>query len=270
MGGGSNARVGRPRLSVIIPVYNSVTHLRRALDSIFEQQFAGVELLVIDGGSTDGTLDVLRAEPRIDYWLSEGDQGMYDAINKGLALCRGELTKILNADDLLTPDSFRAGWEAYLANGKVDCIVRSDIGIVDQQDRLLEVVGLVVSAGYQPPVNHPTWYVPLSVYQRNGGYLSSFRIASDYEFMWRASARGIPFVHSRQVLAHFRTGGMSAGFGNLKEGFAINRAYQGIARATYVVIVAAAKKMRSQLLLKVLGERRWQALRALSRAARLK
>ena len=98
----------RPLISVIIAVYNGGTTLERAIKSVIIQTFSHIELIIIDGGSTDATIDIIFNYDRfIDYWISENDKGIYDAMNKGISLARGEWFYFLGSDDeIVDPDVF--------------------------------------------------------------------------------------------------------------------------------------------------------------------
>ena len=88
------------KISIITPTYNSAPYLQHCIDSIQGQSFSNIEHIIIDGGSTDGTLDIIRKnEQNITAWISESDRGMYDAINKGLKMATGDVVGILNSDD---------------------------------------------------------------------------------------------------------------------------------------------------------------------------
>src|SRR5574342_808175 len=95
-----------PLVSVITVVYNGARHLEQTLLSVINQGYGNIEYIVVDGGSVDGTLDIIgKYEDRIDYWVSEPDDGTYDAMNKGIELAHGELIGLLNSDDYYEPDA---------------------------------------------------------------------------------------------------------------------------------------------------------------------
>ena len=97
----------QPLISIITVVRNGEVHLEEAIKSVLNQSYGNIEYVVIDGNSTDSTLDIIRKyEDRIDYWISEPDKGISDAFNKGIALCKGEWIGIINADDWYELDTF--------------------------------------------------------------------------------------------------------------------------------------------------------------------
>src|ERR1700742_4639960 len=100
------SEIDNPLVSVVTVVYNGAKHLEQTINSVLNQSHKNVEYIIIDGGSTDGTLDIIkRYEDKIDYWQSERDGGIYFAMNKGVSLAKGELIGILNADDFYLLDT---------------------------------------------------------------------------------------------------------------------------------------------------------------------
>ena len=103
-----------PRISVVTPSYNQAAFLRKTLDSVVSQNYPNLEYIVIDGGSTDGSADILREySSKLTYWVSEPDQGQSHAINKGFAHATGEIMTWLNSDDLLLPDALHTVGEIF-------------------------------------------------------------------------------------------------------------------------------------------------------------
>ena len=112
-----------PLISVVVPNFNQAGFLTEALDSIFSQKDAFAEVIVIDGGSTDGSVDVIRRfQDRLAFWCSEPDQGHYDAVNKGMAQAHGEILGFLNSDDKLFPGSLRILREVFATHSEVEWV----------------------------------------------------------------------------------------------------------------------------------------------------
>lgn len=203
------------KISVITAVCNNRDTIAEALDSVLAQSHADVELIVIDGGSTDGTLEVLRSYgDRISMLVSEPDQGMYDALNKGIRLATGEVAGFLHSDDVFADaDSL-----AHIADGffseEVDAVYGNLVYV--RRDNPQQVVrhwkaGMFtlhrLRRGWMPP--HPAFYVRRAVYERLGGFDTSYRIAADYDCMLRFLSSGIKTVYVPQVLVRMRLGGAS-------------------------------------------------------------
>jgi len=204
----------QPLVSVITVVFNGAGHLRGAIDSVQAQTYPDVEHIVIDGGSTDGTIEILRAyDRRIDYWVSEPDTGIYDAMNKGIRASTGALVGILNADDRYTP---------YAVERAVHALSDAKIGYCYGWMRLVDVQGQDCGLAKpvprqlfgkrvlrETPLFHPTMFVRRSVYETLGGFDSRLTLAGDFEFIARIHAAGVVGVEIPEVLAEFRLGGSS-------------------------------------------------------------
>ena len=192
------------KISVITACFNSAGTLPTAMESVLAQQGVAVEYIVIDGGSADGTADLLRAYEgkfaatgRIAFrWLSERDSGMYDAINKGIGLATGDVVGILNADDILSADdtlakigaAFGEDVEALYADVR---FVRKEMGTV-RALRAARTVRYCSAAKWRPwmfrfavMVPHPSFYVRRACFLRLGGYSLDYRICADFELELR-------------------------------------------------------------------------------------
>lgn len=132
-----------PKISVITPSYNQAEFLERTLRSVLDQNYPNLELIVIDGGSTDGSVDIiLRYQDRLAYWVSEPDRGQTDAINKGLQRATGEWVAWQNSDDVYYPRVFDDLARAVRSHPEVD-LVTGNINLIDQFDRVLRDVHYV-------------------------------------------------------------------------------------------------------------------------------
>lgn len=204
------------KISVVTAVHNSHKTVGQALDSVLTQSYPAVESIVIDGASTDGTLAVLEAyRSRLGVLISERDQGIYDALNKGIKRANGDVVGFLHADDVFENSEVltkvAAGFEdpsidavygdlVYVQHGDINQIIRywkSDL----YDDAAL-------ARGWMPP--HPTFYVRRSVYERLGGFDTRYRIAADYDTVLRFLAVGkIRAAYIPEVLVRMRAGGIS-------------------------------------------------------------
>ncbi|RMG18637.1 MAG: glycosyltransferase [Planctomycetota bacterium] len=204
------------KVSVITAVYNRADTLEDCLRSVAEQTHPDVEHVVVDGGSTDGTLELLRrGSPRLGPWISEPDRGIYDALNKGLALARGEVVGVLGSDDVYADPDVLAAVAAAFAESGADS-VHGDLLYVRRDDPRKVVRRWISSPhrpgafarGWMPP--HPTFFVRRAVYEALGPYRTDFAIAADYELMLRYLERhGISNHYLPRTLVRMRTGGAS-------------------------------------------------------------
>lgn len=207
------------RISVVTVCRNAAATIGEALESFFRQSHADKELLVVDGASTDGTLDMVRSFARDGLTVvSEPDRGLYDAMNKGLAGFGGEAVGFLNADDRFHDEGSLAAVAGALAAAD---ICYADLDFVDR-DRQGEVVRRWrstpwrkggFSRGWMPA--HPTFYCRRRVVDQVGRFDLRYRLAADYDFMLRAlELADFTAVHVPRVLVDMGAGGLSSA--NLK------------------------------------------------------
>lgn len=203
-------------ISVVTAVYNRKKTVGEALESLFSQRYTGWESVVIDGGSTDGTLDVLqRFRSRISVLISEPDRGIYDALNKGIRASTGDAIGFLHADDALASDRVLGLIAEKFADPSVEAVYgdlvyvrESDTAHVVRHWRAGEYSRSKLARGWMPP--HPTFYVRRSVYQQLGDFDTRYRIAADYDTVVRFLGRGNIMPHYiPEVLVRMRTGGVS-------------------------------------------------------------
>lgn len=223
------------KISVITPVLNE-PRVTRALDSIFSQSHEHqTEVIVVDGGSTDGTLEALEGyRDRISTLISEPDDGMYDAMNKGIRHATGDVVAILNADDEYTDPSVLRDVMATFADEETDACYGDLIFVDDEgQDVLYWNAAIVkwsqgkIMPHWVPP--HPTFFVRRSVYERCGVFRLDIPVAADTELLLRLIyKRAIRLKHIDRALARFSVGGRSDVFrhGRIKPHPEILRVWQ--------------------------------------------
>lgn len=204
------------QISVVTAVFNAASTLEESLRSVSAQTWPGVEHIVIDGGSTDGSLDVLaRHQAAIAHLVSEPDNGIYDALNKGIRCATGDIVGFMHADDsYATPEALQRVAAAF-ENPSVGAVY-GDLVYIDKEDasrvvrywRAGEYRRNRLTQGWMPP--HPTFYVRREHYERLGGFDTRYRIAGDYEHMLRILWAGhVKAAYIPEVLVRMRTGGIS-------------------------------------------------------------
>lgn len=198
-----------PLVSVITIVYNGAKHIRQTILSVVEQSYENIEYIVIDGGSSDGTLDIIREfNHLIDYWVSEPDRGISDAFNKGIALSTGKIIGLINADDWYSPGALENVAKSHLLYPK--SIIHGDLGFwTDEMVQSYIFRGNDHLIPYRASMNHPTVFVPREVYEKVGLFSLKYRMAMDIDWLGRAKLHGVPFHHLETVLANMRRGGVS-------------------------------------------------------------
>lgn len=215
------------KISVVTAVYNAERTILDAIDSIGLQEFKNVEHIVIDGESTDSTSSILKNCNSIDKLVCEKDEGIYDAMNKGIRAATGDVIGFLHADDLLAdPQSLQAIADAFVDDsvqavyGDLTYVVFDDPSRVIRYWKSRDFYRPNFLRGWMPP--HPTFYVRREIYERYGLYRTDLGSAADYECMLRLLYRyQIQSKYIPQILVKMRVGGQSNA--SLKNRFAANR-----------------------------------------------
>lgn len=197
-----------PKITVVTPTFNSRHTLRETLESVRSQNYPHLEHLVMDGGSTDGTLDILKHFPHVT-WVSEKDEGHYHAMNKGILRATGEIVNVLNSDDCFRPGALQAvgsafaehpEWEALF--GDVVYVDADSREIFSRQEAKWDYDVLRFGTVY---VIHPTLFVRKSVHDRIGVFRhKEFLNCCDYDFLLRMGRANCQIGHLRQFLVNYR------------------------------------------------------------------
>ena len=189
-----------PKVSIVTPTFNSAPTLRETIESVLAQDYKNWEHIVMDGGSTDGTLDILRSYPHLQ-WVSEKDKGHYHAMNKGIERASGEIVAILNGDDCYREGALRNVAAAFEKNPDWGALF-GDIVYVDGEGqeifRRLEAAYDydVLRFGNVCYVIHPTLFVKKTIYDRIGAYRhEKFLNCCDVDFILRLGQAGIRVGH---------------------------------------------------------------------------
>jgi len=212
---GDSSVVDAPLVTVITVVYNNVKHIRGALESVISQDYERIEYVVIDGGSSDGTQGIIEEyKDRIDVYISEPDEGIYDALNKGIVNSTGEVIGILHSDDLFCDESVVSDCIALMQQkGTEFCF--SDMVIVNQQlDKIIRYYKAsyfsqwMFRIGWLPP--HPTVFLNRELFDQFGLYSIKYKAAGDFEFFVRVFyGKKIAYSYLDRVTVMMRSGGTS-------------------------------------------------------------
>lgn len=207
------------KISIITASYNSVSTLADAMESVLHQTYTDWEYIIVDGGSTDGTVDLIRRyEPQFGgklKWTSELDHGIYDAMNKGISRATGDVVGILNSDDYYTSEDVLSVIASALSDNRLDAVY-GDIHFI-HDGKPNKVVRYYSSRHFRPfrlrfgfmPA-HPSFYVRRSVYEKAGLYNTAYKIGSDFEMMVRLFRKQhIRYQYLAKDFVTMRTGGMS-------------------------------------------------------------
>lgn len=194
-------------VSIVIPSFNQVSYLETTLLSVLGQDYPRVETIVMDGGSTDGSADVIRSyEKRLAYWVSEKDAGQADAINKGMARARGEIVAWLNSDDYYLPGAVRAALRAFERNPDA-LLVYGDMLAVDERGQTINALRyrqltLEDLLSFQI-IGQPAVFMRRAAFERAGGLDLSYHFLLDHHLWIRIAAQG-RILHVPQTWAAAR------------------------------------------------------------------
>lgn len=203
-----------PRVSIITAVFNGERYINECITSVLSQTYTNFEYIIIDGGSTDNTVDIIKCyQDKLAYWVSEPDQGIYDAWNKGLAVAKGQWIAFIGADDILYNNALHTYIEHIdnHPNGKSLEFISSQIQLVKPDLSLIRTVG-------EPwqwnkfKINMITWHVGAFhsslLFSKYGQFDSFYKSAGDYELLLRPKAQLIA-SYIPEVTVKMRIGGIS-------------------------------------------------------------
>ena len=216
------------KVTLITVTYNSEKYLQNCIQSVNNQDYSDIEYIVIDGGSTDDTISIIEQNNHcITKWITEKDNGMYDAINKGMKLATGDVIGILNSDDILASKdviskiahSFKVQQVDSLF-GDLIYVEADDVSKVHRFWRGMSYNRDAFKVGWMPA--HPTFYVRREVVEQLGGYETHFFTAADFELMTRYLYKHrVSSYYLPELIVKMRKGGMSNG--SLKRRLRANR-----------------------------------------------
>lgn len=200
------------KVSIITVCFNSESTIEQTIQSVLQQTYSDIEYIIIDGKSADNTLNIIGQYKgmfgnRMKV-VSEKDQGIYDAMNKGIKLATGDLIGIINSDDWYELTAVENSVSAFKTFGKHLAVT---YGMIRYYDGEQEESQHFYRHEYlrNRMISHPTCFVSKAVYDKIGGFDLRYRLAADYEFMIRAYRNNIDFVPIYKVIANFRLDGAS-------------------------------------------------------------
>ena len=205
--------VTHPLVSIITVTLNSEKTIRDTIESVVNQTYKNIEYIIIDGCSSDKTLEIVNEyKGFISKIISEPDSGIYDAMNKGVALSKGEIIGIINSDDYYLPDSIQKVVEYSIQNPKID-VFHGNITKMDFLNGTEYVSKPCLNfeeLKYKNIIRHPATFVRKETYERFGLFSKKYRIAGDRELMLRIYTHGGAFYYIDDIFAVMYTGGVSS------------------------------------------------------------
>jgi glycosyltransferase involved in cell wall biosynthesis len=225
-------------VSIITPCYNSGKTIEKTLQCIENQTYKNIEYIIIDGASTDNTMEIInRHKPNLPNVkiVSEKDGGIYEAMNKGIKLASGELIGIVNSDDWYENDTVEQVVNAYKGN-KYEVVYGMQRNYEDSKEK--SIILYRHEFLYEHNINHPTCFVTKDTYSDLGMFDTSFRSAADYDLMlrfWKSDK--VKFNPIMKILSNFQFGGMSSSQTGVRENAKIRYKEGYMSRKKYYFVV---------------------------------
>lgn len=217
-----------PLVSIVTVCLNSEKHIEQAMKSVLNQTYENIEYLIIDGGSKDKTLKIIKKyENHLKYWVSEPDKGLYDALNKGILHASGNIIGILHSDDWYPERAVELVVKEYLKDKKAGVFL-GDIMLVTKNGNFIRVNGTpeLIGSYRWKNINHPTCFIKREIYQKYK-YDLNFKVCSDFNLFLKLYFNGVKFHYLNEILVYWRSGGISSSYTTLLENYRIRKKYFG-------------------------------------------
>jgi len=228
------SHVNMPLITVVTVVYNGKKTLEETILSVINQTYSNVEFIIIDGASTDSTLDIIKKfSEKIDYWLSEPDEGIYCAMNKGINLASGDYIALLNSDDSFEDYVCQTVVDEILKGKKYD-VYHAIARVIDNKKNTLYLHGSTSNNISRQSVAHQSCFISKAVYKCEK-YNIVMRSASDYDFIIRLVQKKIKFKFIEKIFVNYRLQGMSDSFLGQLETLNIKRKYRFISFKYFII-----------------------------------
>jgi len=235
------------KISIVTVCFNSQATIRDTIESVVNQTYPDIEYIIVDGASTDGTLSIIdEYKDRISTVVSEPDRGIYDAMNKGVALATGDFIGILNSDDIFVDNTVIEKLVQFLQKnpgldgsyGDLVFVKRNDINIITRTYSSKIFSPGKIRFGIMCP--HPTFYAKKELFDEIGSYDISFPIAADFDLIARFITRGAKFGRLSLVMVKMREGGVSTSgfFQRIAQNFELVRACKKNGIYTNILMIA--------------------------------
>jgi glycosyltransferase involved in cell wall biosynthesis len=230
-----------PLISIITIIYNDVQHVEETIKSVIQQSLKNIEYVVIDGGSTDGTVDVIKKYNKgIDSWISEPDEGIYDAMNKGIFASTGDWIIFVNSGDYFVHSEVLSAIDSFLRS-QVEDILSGLVKVVDERGKWL---------GYRHPykssinsqikngntIAHQATFVRRAVFEKIGVFNTKYKIQGDYDFWLRCFDAGVGIKRISNDICCFRIAGLSSS----------REAYRNSIKEKYAALISNSYISRTQ------------------------
>jgi glycosyltransferase involved in cell wall biosynthesis len=216
------------KISIITPVYNAATTLEKTIQSVINQpRISELQYIIVDGGSTDGSIEIIeRYLDKINVFISEKDKGVYDAMNKGISQATGDVIGIINADDWYNEGALKSVENIFIQQPDISIVYSPIDNYVDGKYVNTFYPGNLDNLIFKFILNHPSCFIKKSIYQQIGLFNLSYKIAADYDLIFRAYISGAKFQFISTPLASYSLNGMT---GNLSNKFKLIKESKNVA-----------------------------------------
>ena len=222
---------GKPLITVVTVVFNGDKFLEETILSVINQSYDNIEYIIIDGGSTDSTLGIIKKyQHAIDYWVSEKDVGIYDAMNKGIIVSHGEFIGFVNADDFIYPNTLKILGQAAIEK-QFDYTV-GPVDLIDMDGQLKEQI-LVLDDFIEKnrfllnmATQHQSFYINQRLLKQIGLFNLNYRLRADFDMVIRACLKSQSYFEFKESVGGFREGGVSGSYGTFLENFNLLKTYK--------------------------------------------
>ena len=240
-----SAQEWAPLITIITATFNAAKELPRTIESIRGQTYKNIEWIVVDGGSTDETIGLIQQnEDVVDYWVSEPDDGIYDAWNKGVSKASGEWIAFLGAGDSYKPESIQLYVNAIAATSRIQELVCSQVNLVNSGGMILRTIGApfdwnkfhkYMTFAHVGALHHRV------LFERYGLFDTSYRSSADYEFFMRTGG-DVKSLYLDVVTSDMLIGGVSSSYQGIIETYVIQKKYGASVAALLRLWLAYTKR----------------------------
>ena len=221
-------------ITIITIVLNDAKNIEKTLLSVINQNIKQIEYIIIDGGSTDGTVDIIKKyENSIAYWSSQKDNGIVDAFNKGIKKATGDIIGLVNSGDFLESNTLKKVSETFKGNHADIVYGNMQYWIQNKKEYIYKADHLLLAKFMS--LNHPAVFVRKEIYNQYGLFHDTYKVAMDYDLMLRFYSKGAKFKYIDSVLSNMALGGISDVNWQLayRESFNIRKKYMGNSVSLY-------------------------------------
>lgn len=229
-----------PLVSIITVCYNSGLTLENTMKSVLEQTYDNIEYIIVDGNSTDNTLDIVRSyEQRFNkvgkkyIWISEKDNGIYEAMNKGIKMATGELVGIINSDDNYELGAVKHIVEAFENDNTYD--VYHGLVKYFNSNKLHMIRGCSSDILKSHMIEHPACFIKKNIYEKLGVFDCEYKYAADYDFLCKLKVNNKKFILIDKVIANFYDGGAGSCKFSRIEALEVRKKYKYICNVKYLI-----------------------------------